>query len=209
MDPKKANQQIMAVKRSILFDEKFFTGFCPKSEYDFYKLITNNYSFYRRGDIESDESLQQPIPYCIVCNPDKSKVLVYKRNPNFSGEARLHNNLSIGVGGHIEDIDVDKDSSDPILCATLREIKEEIGIDANSCIEFKGLLNDETSPVERVHVGLIFVVCVDENLIRNDDPELMDISFVSWDELFKLHEDKSVSFDTWSTILYRNKSLFL
>ncbi|MBQ6828771.1 MAG: phosphoesterase [Thermoguttaceae bacterium] len=64
--------------------------------------------FLRRGDAERDPEFKQLIPYIIFVCEDSStgrpSVFAYRRGDG-QGETRLRSKWSVGVGGHINDVD--------------------------------------------------------------------------------------------------------
>ena len=73
-----------------------------------------------------------------------------------AGEKRLRASRSIGVGGHINPIDGET-GVNPYRQALLREVAEEIYLETTyeeSCL---GLINDDSTPVGQVHLGIVHV----------------------------------------------------
>src|SRR5690606_3231689 len=93
-------------------------------------------------------------------------VLAVQRTKGQS-ERRLHGSWSIGLGGHVEPEDarapgIPTEAAQTSLFdrALARELAEELDLEAAPraqprCI---GLLNDDSSPVGRVHAGLVHVL---------------------------------------------------
>ena len=116
-------------------------------------LIKNNCQFKRRGDVETDPSFQQIIPY-IVFNY-KDKYFLYKYLPK-AGEKRLVDTYQLGVGGHINPVDRDN-GSDILEAGMMREWSEEVDFKGNLVgKKLVGVLNDDTNPVEQVHLALVY-----------------------------------------------------
>src|SRR5262245_42057093 len=80
--------------------------------------------FVERERAERTPAWKQPIPYCVVASEER--ILLMKRRAK-GGEARLHDKLSIGVGGHINPVDRE-DGTDLLLSAARREIAEELEV---------------------------------------------------------------------------------
>jgi len=122
----------------------------------FVKDILESCRFQRRGDIEEDPTIKQPIPYIVVRHEDK--VLVYNRG-NKGGEGRLADLFSIGVGGHINPDDATTDEPfEVVLSGATRELTEELTLDGtlpHHQIRFLGLLSTDDTPVNAVHFGVI------------------------------------------------------
>ena len=73
------------------------------------------------------------------------------RRTKAGGDARLHDLWSIGVGGHLNPGDGDVEGG------LRREWAEEVVAAFEPAFEPVGLLNDDTTPVGAVHVGIVFV----------------------------------------------------
>jgi predicted NUDIX family phosphoesterase len=117
-------------------------------------LIVDSHRFIDRDDVETNENFKQIIPYVIICNQDEYFLLNRTENQT---ESRLHNKYSLGVGGHINPIKVEW--KDEIIIEGLKkELKEEISIKGSFKLEFIGLINDESSSVSRVHLGLLYIL---------------------------------------------------
>lgn len=84
----KFDEQIIVVKRNILFDndKNAFNGFMHKNNIkgkDIFNALSE-YEVKRRGDMEEDPSFKQLISYCLLEN-EKGEILVYER---LSGEEK-------------------------------------------------------------------------------------------------------------------------
>ncbi|MEK7665152.1 MAG: hypothetical protein AAB361_03350 [Patescibacteria group bacterium] len=153
MKNNKDDEQILVVKSDIIFRNGKWQGL-KTDNLDYYiDLIKNNYEFKRRGDVETNPSFQQIIPY-IIFN-FQNKYFIYKYLPK-AGEQRLVNTYQLGVGGHINKEDING-NIDVLEAGMMREWEEEIDFKGN-LLEKKlvGILNDDTNPVEQVHLGLVY-----------------------------------------------------
>jgi predicted NUDIX family phosphoesterase len=64
----------------------------------FFRLKT---SLEDRATCETDPSLLQLLPYVLIHREDTEQYFVYCRGKG-GEEARLHGNLSLGIGGHVD-----------------------------------------------------------------------------------------------------------
>jgi predicted NUDIX family phosphoesterase len=114
-------------------------------------LIRREGTFRSRIAMEADPAWKQVIPYPVLRDGDAWYLM---RRTKAGGDARLHDRYSIGVGGHVnpEDGALDGDLS----AALRREWHEELDVDFVPAFRFVGLLNDDTTPVGAVHVGLVY-----------------------------------------------------
>ena len=104
--------------------------------------------FLRRGDAEEDPTHKQVIPYLVLRDGERWFLM---RRTRAGGDARLHDLWSIGVGGHLNPGDGDVEGG------LRREWAEEVVAGFEPAFEAVGLLNDDTTPVGAVHVGIVFI----------------------------------------------------
>ena len=96
---------VYVVKRYDLFDLAFPHGFRRPWEVpldDYLARVRSRGFFVERRHAETDSSLKQLIPYCVLLRGDE--IFLMRRKPK-GGESRLFNLHSIGVGGHINPVD--------------------------------------------------------------------------------------------------------
>lgn len=104
-----------------------------------------------RAEVEGDPSYKQLIPYLVL--RDGARYFLMRRT-SAGGDTRLFERYSIGIGGHVEPGDGD------LLGGLAREWREEIAADFEPrCIPV-GLVNDDTTDVGSVHLGVVFVADV-------------------------------------------------
>lgn len=134
-----------------LGDGTAWHGIRPAGESDLADLIRRRGAFRPRSAMEVDESWKQVIPYPVLRD---GPAWFLMRRTKAGGDARLHDRWSIGVGGHVNPADGGLDGD---LSGTLRrEWLEELVVDFVPTFRFVGLLNDDTKPVGRVHLGLVY-----------------------------------------------------
>lgn len=193
----KMDEMILAVPRKALFgadDEKVFQGFISEPT-SLLKGLT--YEVLRRGDLEENPKYKQLITYVVVEAVAEKKVLVYQRIGN--GDARLHLNSSIGVGGHANDVDNVEGINECMVENALRELFEEIHIKDHDSITLHrlGYINDDSNDVGKVHVGVVYKVTV---------PSVADVEVAETDTLSMAWETKeqllaNETLENWSKIL--------
>lgn len=160
-----ADEQVMVVPRSRLFFPGYFHGIKEKEISDYLSIIGEEYGFIGRREAEGREDLQQIIPYLILVRGEE--IFTFQRL-KAQGESRLHQKISIGLGGHVnpEDLLLEPSDgkgsrrSDPWRGGASRELREEVEIAGDWRISLIALLNDDSNPVGRVHFGLIHRVDV-------------------------------------------------
>ena len=161
---------------------------------ELYSLILENHAFIPREEAEEDYTRKQPIPYVAVRHGES--YLMLRRTKNQS-EKRLHDKLSLGIGGHINPGE-DGGEDDIIMNALRRELEEEVHIHRPSGLKFAGFINDESNSVSRVHLGLLFVMDTEDEGFEVLEKDMMSAEWVRRDDL-STHYD---GFETWSQIVY-------
>jgi len=104
-----------------------------------------------RAEVERDPGYKQLIPYLVL--RDGARYFLMRRT-SAGGDARLFERYSIGIGGHVEPGDGD------LLGGLAREWREEIAADFEPRFVPIGLVNDDTTDVGSVHLGVVFVADV-------------------------------------------------
>ncbi|OGZ64562.1 MAG: hypothetical protein A3A98_03335 [Candidatus Staskawiczbacteria bacterium RIFCSPLOWO2_01_FULL_40_39] len=166
----KDDEKVLVVSADIIFKEGRWQGLKQDNLDHYLDLIQNNYQFKRRGDVEQDPSWQQIIPYIVFNYQDK--YFLYKYLPK-AGEQRLVDTYQIGVGGHINEIDTNG-ASNVLEEGMMREWSEEVEYKGNVLEKkFIGLLNDDSRPVEAVHLGLVYNFVGDSPEISIKETEKM------------------------------------
>jgi predicted NUDIX family phosphoesterase len=150
----KMKREVMVVNNTALFsDVKRESKIYSTNESDFETKILNNFEFMVRGPAEENTDYKQPITYAIVLN-EKNDLFVYIRGGKDSaaGDVRLHEKLSIGVGGHLER--EDEEVENPLRDCLARELDEEISLKEKNITEIFpiGYINDDRNPVGEVHI---------------------------------------------------------
>lgn len=112
-----------------------------------------------RAIAEHDESRLQPVVY-LVLRDCAGAAWCYART---GGDARLHGRWSCGIGGHVDQADLEPGGqlSDSPVCALRREIAEELGPATEQHFAAwpaapEALIYESLSAVGRVHLGLLY-----------------------------------------------------
>ena len=197
----KWDEQILVVNRKELFnnEENHFYGFIKKDDDNTKKIIDTfeSYEVKRRGDMEEDPDYKQLIGYVLLKDVNTNEVLVYKRLVG-GGEARLHGKASVGIGGHMNEVE-GKTIFEMLKINAARELNEEVGVseeEALNNLHFIGLINDDKTEVGQVHIGVVYECKVDKNLVEVKEDDTLVIKWMSGDEA-KAEEN----YETWSEFL--------
>lgn len=151
--------------------------------------------FMNRDLAEHDERYKQIISYIVLRHGDS--IFSYVRGKK-SSESRLVAMRSIGVGGHIEPIDQSLFSSDRdmYLEAARREVNEEVKLDTMYREQVVALINDDSTEVGKVHLGIMHIWDVAEPNVTKREGLITQAGFVQIEELKKNFEE----LETWSQI---------
>src|SRR5499427_7819815 len=154
----KVTEENVLVVRLSLFDELgAFHGlnFEPKKYLDAFLSRGNNF-FLPRPEAEINPAYKQIIPYALIAF--QNKVAYYVRGKK-AGEQRLVAKGSIGIGGHMNESDESLFAMDEAAyrAGVEREVSEEIRINTKFEDRIVALLNDDTTGVGRVHLGVVHV----------------------------------------------------
>jgi predicted NUDIX family phosphoesterase len=154
--------------------------------------------FVSRDEAEVSPAFKQLIPYSILRHD--ADVFRYQRSA-WGGERRLHGLASIGVGGHINRSDVLPLWSDvtPIVeWARDREITEEFDVASPGEPSLVGFLNDDSTAVGRVHLGVVYEYRLDHADVHPREKRVhIRYGFVSIPELVQ-HVDE---YESWSQFI--------
>jgi predicted NUDIX family phosphoesterase len=174
-------EKVLGVERNLiksLLTSEF--GYIPDTKYEF---IERNLQPRDREHAETDETFKQIIPYLYIeCGQN---FLLYKRTKKQS-EERLHEKLSLGIGGHINPIDCTSDSV--INNCLLRELTEEVTVhDLDpASTEFLGFINDDLSEVGKVHLGLVFKAKAFSEKITVNETDKLNCEWVNFTYFYLL-----------------------
>jgi predicted NUDIX family phosphoesterase len=205
---------IVAPRRELFSDERdAFHGFLPLADPRLETILRGLCASprgARRGDVEEDPSLKQPIPYVVVTRHGEKgaevfapEVFTYVRLTG-GGEARLHGKMSVGVGGHMNRGFTRETLETVVWEEAARELAEELRFEDGSGAEvdppaarFVGLINDDTGPVQQVHLGLLAVAEVPAGThVAVRETDQLD---GRWERLDALHApDVLARMESWS-----------
>jgi predicted NUDIX family phosphoesterase len=156
-------------------------------------LIASEGEYRRRGEAEDDPSWKQVIPYLLM--RDGAQVFLMKRS-RAGGDARLHDRYSLGIGGHLNPED------GGVLGGLAREFHEEIAADWDPEPRLLGLLNDDTTPVGAVHLGVVFEADAAGRSLAVQETDKLQGEFVDWAAVRPVYD----RLETWSQLLFDHAS---
>jgi predicted NUDIX family phosphoesterase len=198
-----AEEQILVVPTSLFRDLGYFQGFSDDIGRYLPRLLEGDHVEYRpRGEMEEDPSHKQLIPYMLFrwTDDDGTVHLFEYLRGSGQGERRLHAKRSVGVGGHISTLDAAAGHLQNVYREGMRrELEEEVAIETRYTEKIAGLINDDETPVGRVHLGVVHLCDVERPDIRPREADLLDGRFRPVSEILpRLSE-----FESWSEIAVR------
>jgi predicted NUDIX family phosphoesterase len=198
---KYAGEEVLVVKRSLMEGLGMFEGMKVEGVDDVVEVLLGegNHFFMDRGEAEEDPTHKQLIPYCVFRCGDR--VLHYTRG-KAGGENRLHAKISVGVGGHINPVDMGegRKGAAAYYAAVQREIEEELEIGCEYGMRIVGLLNDDSNAVGQVHLGVVHLVELESEDVKSREDALTDLS---WANVEDLNGGLYERLETWSQYCVR------
>ena len=191
------DEQVLVVERKVVEQIGLFHGLITDVQGYLSVLFDSSVlRFMPRQQAEKDPSYKQLIPYVIISHD--GKYLTYVRGKR-AGETRLVGNRSIGIGGHINPIDneiplFDTNYRELYNNAVEREVAEEITIESGHSDSIVALLNDDTTEVGSVHLGVVHHWILDSSVVTKREQMITQMEFMTSAELHEVRD----SMETWS-----------
>jgi len=190
------NENVLVVRRSLFDQVGSFQGLNFESgKYLDVFLSRGNNFFLPRPEAENNPAYKQIIPYALIAFGNS--VVYYVRGKK-AGEQRLVAKGSIGIGGHMNEGDESLFALDEqaYRVGVEREVNEEIKIHTRFDDRIVALLNDDTTDVGRVHLGVVHVFTLAEPKVEKREAMITCLTFLTKEELVARRE----SLETWSQI---------
>jgi predicted NUDIX family phosphoesterase len=182
-------EQVLVVPRASVIEGEGWLGVRRDGLEATLAAVRQDGFFMRRGDAEEDPSHKQVIPYLVLRD---GKRWFLMRRTRAGGDARLHDLWSIGVGGHLNPGDGDVEGG------LRREWAEEVIADFEPDFQVVGLLNDDTTPVGAVHLGVVFVADAAGRDVAIREVDKLTGAFADTDEVAAVRD----SMETWSRLVF-------
>jgi predicted NUDIX family phosphoesterase len=187
----KSAERVLVIPSARLQEIGWFSGFSPRVEHYLPRILEPERLSYRpRAMVEDDPTYKQLIPYAVLKWRDE--LFHYTRGKRAT-EARLQTLRSIGVGGHIEARDSNL-YEDAYREAMFREVNEEVDLQTSYKERCIGLINDDSTPVGRVHLGIVHVFELDRPAVRRREQALVRSGFAPFRQLRAERNE----FESWS-----------
>jgi predicted NUDIX family phosphoesterase len=190
------DENVLVVRRSLFDELGSFHGLNFEPEKYLPAILSRGNNFFLpRGQAENDPSHKQIIPYALITHGDT--VLHYVRGKK-AGERRLVAKGSIGIGGHMNDTDESLFAWDEhaYRAGVEREVNEEIKIDSPFQDRIVALLNDDTTEVGRVHLGIVHVFRLAEPKVQKREAMITNLTFLDRTQLTAIRDN----LETWSQL---------
>jgi predicted NUDIX family phosphoesterase len=152
-------------------------------------LIAAEAQFRTRADAEDDTAWKQVIPYLLL--RDRGRLFLMQRS-RAGGDARIHDRWTLGIGGHINPGDGD------VMGGLHREWAEEMEADWLPEPQLVGLLNDDTTHIGQVHLGIVFAAEAHGRPVSVRETHKLRGEFVEPVAVLDIYDD----LETWSQLLY-------
>jgi predicted NUDIX family phosphoesterase len=189
-------ENVLAIKRSLFDELGAFQGLNFEPEKYLNAILSRGNNFFiSRAEAEINPAFKQIIPYALIVFQDK--VLHYVRGKR-AGEHRLIAKGSIGVGGHMNETDESLFAVDEqaYRAGVEREVNEEIKVDTPFEDQIVALLNDDSTEVGCVHLGIVHIFKLRGPKVQKREAMITGLMFRTKEELIAQRE----SLESWSQI---------
>jgi predicted NUDIX family phosphoesterase len=190
------DENILVIRRSLFDELGSFQGINFEAEKYLKAILSRGNNFFiPRPEAETNPARKQIIPYALIAF--EKTVLHYVRGKK-AGEQRLVAKGSIGIGGHMNEADESLFAMDEeaYRAGVEREVNEEIKIDTPFEDRIVALLNDDSTEVGRVHLGIVHIFKLKEPKVQKREAMITGLTFLTKEELMTRRE----SLETWSQI---------
>src|SRR5438477_11247094 len=189
-------ENVLVIRRSLFDELGSFQGLNFEPNKYLKAILSRGSNFYiPRPEAETNPGYKQIIPYALLAF--EKKVLCYVRGKK-AGEQRLVAKGSIGIGGHMNETDESLFAlnEQAYLAGVEREVNEEIKIDTQFEDRISALLNDDTTEVVRVHLGIVHVFDLAQQKVEKRESMINNLAFLTKAEVMARRE----SLESWSQI---------
>jgi len=183
------SEQVLVVPREAVVPGEGWLGVRRDGVGAALAAVARDGRFVLRSTAEVDATLKQVIPYLILRDGERWFLM---RRTKAGGDARLHDRWSIGVGGHLNPGDGD------VLGGLRREWAEELVADFVPDFTPVGLLNDDTTPVGAVHIGIVYVADAAGRPVEIRETDKLVGRFAETAEVAAVRD----SMETWSRLVF-------
>lgn len=184
-----SGERVLVVPRALALGGRGWLGVRAAGVAELLATAARHGEFRPRAEVESDPSLKQLIPYLVLRDGPRYFLM---RRTRAGGDARLHDLWSIGIGGHVNPADGD------LAGGFLREWEEEISAGFVPPFQPVGLLNDDTTDVGAVHLGVVCVADAEGRPVAIRETEKLTGAFAAPDDVRRRRD----GLETWSRLAF-------
>ncbi|MEM8680418.1 MAG: NUDIX domain-containing protein [Planctomycetota bacterium] len=190
-----AAERVLVVPTEVFHSLGYFQGFQTDTRVLAQLLQPEHVSYRPRGEMETDPSFKQLIPYVVFrhTDPAGNVTLFHYTRGSGQGETRLRQKVSVGVGGHISSVN---DVGETYEEGMRRELAEEVAIDTQYQATVAGMINDDETEVGKVHLGVVHLFDVAQPKVTALEPDILEAGFESVGQLM----DRREEMESWSRI---------
>jgi predicted NUDIX family phosphoesterase len=182
-------EQVLVVAREVIVPGEGWLGVRRDGVEAALAAVAREGRFVLRSAAEEDPGLKQVIPYLVLRDGERWFLM---RRTKAGGDARLHDLWSIGVGGHLNPGDGD------VSGGLRREWAEELVADFVPEFTPVGLLNDDTTAVGAVHVGVVYVADAAGRHVSIRETDKLAGAFTTTEEVAAVRD----AMETWSRLAF-------
>jgi predicted NUDIX family phosphoesterase len=183
------DERVLVVPRESIIEGDGWLGVRRAGVDDALATVAREGRLMRRADAEEDPAYKQVIPYLVLRDGDRWFLM---RRTRAGGDARLHDRWSIGVGGHLNPGDAG------VTGGLRREWAEELVADFEPEFTPVGLLNDDTTPVGAVHVGIVYLADAAGRPVEIRETDKLTGAFAPTDAVSAVRD----AMETWSRLVF-------
>ena len=189
-----ADELVLTCPRALLDEIGSFQGLTTNVDAYIPRILeAQNTRYIPRSTAEADPGFKQIIPYVLI---RRGETLLHYVRGKGSGEKRLVAMGSIAIGGHINHRDEHLFGAglDFYVEAVRRELREEIRIAGQPQMPVVALINDDSTPVGQVHLGVVHVCTLGDETVSRGESCITDLRFLTIAELQARREQM----ESWS-----------
>jgi predicted NUDIX family phosphoesterase len=182
-------EHVLVIERTAVMPDGGWHGLQTAGMDDVLARIAAEADYRPREAMERDPAWKQLIPYLVVRDADRYFLM---QRTKAGADERLHDRWSIGVGGHVNPGD------DGLPGGLQREWREELVSDFEPRFQPIALLNDDTTDVGSVHLGIVFVVDAAGRSVRVRETDKLRGAFADRHEVEAVRD----RLETWSLLVF-------
>jgi predicted NUDIX family phosphoesterase len=184
-----ADEQVLVIARELVPERAGWLGLRTDGIEAFLAAVDRHGRFEPRPAMERDPSNKQVIPYLVL--RDGERIFLMRRT-RAGVDSRLHDRWSIGVGGHVNPGD------DGVLGGLRREWREELVADFEPVFEPVALLNDDTTDVGAVHLGVVCMADAAGRPVSVRETDKLEGTFAPPDDVAAVTD----RLESWSRLIF-------